>query len=390
MAIVPFEPRLSSRQDMTWPGTALDDAQAHGTIVERMARVLGVYRGPYTSAGGGAGEHYEEHPHEDDIDYQDEPEELYGGPDLISALPAGLKAGPTHFLLLGREMTNYIFLFFVFGSQSSISDTRAPARRLAWSSCTSRPQPLQRWRPLAGHGTPSASAQTACGMTRHAAARPSPPPAARGAVRRRAGPGGAKSALHRHRAPAAAAGGAMARLGAAWGGIDRVVLRDGGQGPHRVGAALLQGAGGVQQGVRHGHGGSLAAHRPPPPPRPAAGGPGLRPAAGAGLHDPPSPPPHHQVANSGGFRPRIFPIMTEDGYWDVLPGDKTGSPFPQIALCRAISKFEIRGSKILLPGVYLIRWRVRSSKGSSCSTLQARPWPRLASRSPRGSGSRVS
>ena len=199
MAIVPFEPRLSSRQDMTWPGTALDDAQAHGTIVERMARVLGVYRGPYTSAGGGAGEHYEEHPHEDDIDYQDEPEELYGGPDLISALPAGLKAGPTHFLLLGREMTNYIFLFFVFGSQSSISDTRAPARRLAWSSCTSRPQPLQRWRPLAGHGTPSASAQTACGMTRHAAARPSPPPAARGAVRRRAWPGGAKSALHRRR-----------------------------------------------------------------------------------------------------------------------------------------------------------------------------------------------
>jgi hypothetical protein len=50
-------------------------------------------------------------------------------------------------------------------------------------------------------------------------------------------------------------------------------------------------------------------------------------------------------------------------HWDLLPGPRSGSPFPTVALCRSLdSGFEVRGAKQLQPGTYLLRWRVRSAR----------------------------
>lgn len=49
--------------------------------------------------------------------------------------------------------------------------------------------------------------------------------------------------------------------------------------------------------------------------------------------------------------------------WDLLPGTRSGSPFPTVALCRSLDVgFDVTGSKALQPGTYLVRWRVRSAR----------------------------
>lgn len=49
--------------------------------------------------------------------------------------------------------------------------------------------------------------------------------------------------------------------------------------------------------------------------------------------------------------------------WDLLPGTRSGSPFPTVALCRSLdSGFSVSGAKALQPGTYLIRWRVRTAR----------------------------
>ena len=53
-------------------------------------------------------------------------------------------------------------------------------------------------------------------------------------------------------------------------------------------------------------------------------------------------------------------------HWDLLPGTRSGSPFPTVALCRSMDVgFDVTGSKALQPGTYLIRWRVRSARAKA-------------------------
>ena len=89
--------RNTARDDVVWPGTAQEDVAERGWLIERMARVLGLHSS--SMGGGGAqqaaadGPRHAALPNEDDIVYEDEAAQFYGGPDLLSALPMELKVG---------------------------------------------------------------------------------------------------------------------------------------------------------------------------------------------------------------------------------------------------------------------------------------------------------
>ena len=81
------------------------------------------------------------------------------------------------------------------------------------------------------------------------------------------------------------------------------------------------------------------------------------------------------VAGNRGFHARLFTSTHVSGAeatvktgWDVLPGEKCGSVFPTVALCRrtggtAEEAFHVTGTMTLPPGSYLLRWRVRTTPG---------------------------
>ena len=76
------------------------------------------------------------------------------------------------------------------------------------------------------------------------------------------------------------------------------------------------------------------------------------------------------VAGNRGFHARLFTSSHSEVKtgWDMLPGEKCGSVFPTVALCRrtggtAEEVFHVTGTMTLPAGSYLLRWRVRTTPG---------------------------
>jgi hypothetical protein len=87
------------------------------------------------------------------------------------------------------------------------------------------------------------------------------------------------------------------------------------------------------------------------------------------------------VAGNRGFHARLFTSTSGEVKtgWDVLPGEKCGSAFPNVALCRrtggsAEEMFHVTGTMTLPAGSYLLRWRVRTTPGKrGASEMPPRP-----------------